>query len=153
MKKEGATFGIDVSKWNKEIDWKKVKEAGVDFAIIRCAYRGSSTGALVEDPYFKKNIEGATKAGIQIGVYFFTQAIDKKEAEEEADYVIDIIKDYDIKYPIVIDTEPISGDEARSDALSAEERTEVVAAFCERVKAKNYKIFTIFLKKFCAKLN
>lgn len=131
--------GIDVSKYQGDIDWEKVKGDGIEFAIIRVGYRGYGSGQLVMDESAIDNLKGAKRAGIDIGVYFFTQAIDKKEAEEEADYVIDIIKDYDIKYPIVIDTEPISGDEARSDALSAEERTEVVAAFCERVKSKNYK--------------
>ena len=81
---EDALFGIDVSKWNKEIDWQAVADSGVDFAIIRCGYRGSSTGALVEDPYFKKNIEGAEAAGIKVGIYFFTQAVNEKEAVEEA---------------------------------------------------------------------
>ena len=76
---EDALFGIDVSKWNKEIDWQAVADSGVDFAIIRCGYRGSSTGALVEDPYFKKNIEGAEAALIKFCIYFFTLSLNPVE--------------------------------------------------------------------------
>ena len=134
---DNTGFGIDVSKWNKEIDWEKVKAAGVDFAIIRCAYRGSSTGSLVEDPYFKKNIEGATKAGIQVGVYFFTQAVNVTEAMEEASIAVSLVKDYPIAYPIFIDTEG-AGANARAANLDVETRTEVCRTFCETVEAAGY---------------
>ena len=86
-----AKLGIDVSKWNKEIDWEAVKEAGIEFAIIRCGYRGASTGALVIDPRYEENIRGAIEAGIPVGVYFFTQALDEVEAVEEASMVIRLI--------------------------------------------------------------
>ena len=134
---ENTGFGIDVSKWNKDIDWEKVKAAGVDFAIIRCAYRGSSTGALVEDPYFKKNIEGATKAGIQVGVYFFTQAVNVTEAMEEASIAVSLVKDYPLAYPIFIDTEG-AGANARAANLDVETRTDVCRTFCETVEAAGY---------------
>ena len=137
LEADNTGFGIDVSKWNKEIDWEKVKAAGVDFAIIRCAYRGSSTGALVEDPYFKKNIEGATKAGIQVGVYFFTQAVNVTEAMEEASIAVSLVKDYPIAYPIFIDTEG-AGANARAANLDVETRTEVCRTFCETVEAAGY---------------
>ena len=137
LEDENTGFGIDVSKWNKEIDWEKVKAAGVDFAIIRCAYRGSSTGALVEDPYFKKNIEGATKAGIQVGVYFFTQAVNVTEAMEEASIAVSLVKDYPLAYPIFIDTEG-AGANARAANLDVETRTEVCRTFCETVEAAGY---------------
>ena len=84
--------GIDVSKWNKEIDWDKVKKAGVEFAIIRVGYRGATTGALIEDPYFEANIKGAIRAGIPVGVYFFTQAVNTVEAVEEASMVTAVSK-------------------------------------------------------------
>lgn len=137
LKEENTGFGIDVSKWNKEIDWKKVKEAGVDFAIIRCGYRGSSTGALVEDPYFKKNIEGATKAGIKVGIYFFTQATNRVEAVEEASMVLTLCKGYEIAFPIFIDTEGAGG-KGRADELSKETRTEVCKAFCETIENSGF---------------
>jgi GH25 family lysozyme M1 (1,4-beta-N-acetylmuramidase) len=126
-------FGIDVSKWNREIEWDKVKAAGVDFAIIRCGYRGSETGTLIEDPYFQKNIEGATNAGIDVGVYFFTQAINAVEAVEEASMVLALCDDYEITYPIFIDTEGAGG-EGRADDLSVVARTNVCDAFCRTIE-------------------
>lgn len=135
---EGASvFGIDVSKWNKTIDWKKAKEAGVEFAIIRLGYRGSSTGALVEDPYFKKNIEGALDAGVRVGVYFFTQAVTPVEAVEEASMVLTLCKDYKVSFPMYIDTEGAGGN-GRADNLSVEDRTAVVKAFCETIENEGH---------------
>lgn len=131
---DGASiFGIDVSKWNKEIDWKKAKQAGVEFAIIRCGYRGSKTGALVEDPYFEKNIKGAQEAGVRVGVYFFTQAVSAVEAVEEASMVLTLCRDYQIAFPMYIDTEGAGGN-GRADGLDVDARTEVVRAFCETIE-------------------
>lgn len=133
-----AKLGIDVSKWNKEIDWDKVKNAGVEYAIIRVGYRGATTGALVEDPYFEKNIKGAVRAGIPVGVYFFTQALDAVEAVEEASMVINMCKDYDITYPIFIDTESAGGN-GRADGLEQKARTEVCRAFCATIESAGYR--------------
>lgn len=130
-------FGIDVSKWNKEIDWNKVAAAGVDFAIIRCGYRGSISGSLVEDPYFKKNIEGAREAGIKVGLYFFTQAVTEVEAVEEASMVLTLCKEYFVGYPIFIDTESAGGG-GRADALDKQTRTLVCKAFCETIQSAGY---------------
>ncbi len=131
---DGASvFGIDVSKWNKEIDWQKVKNSGVEFAIIRCGYRGSQSGALVEDPYFEKNIKGATEAGVRVGVYFFTQAVNPMEAVEEASMVLMLSKQYKISYPLFIDTEGAGGN-GRADGLDKETRTAVCKAFCETIE-------------------
>ncbi|MDE7224377.1 MAG: hypothetical protein K2O34_11450, partial [Acetatifactor sp.] len=94
-----ATVGIDVSKWNREIDWDKVKAAGVDFVIIRAGYRGSTTGSLVVDPYFEANIKGASMAGVKVGVYFFTQAVNEVEAVEEASMVLELTPEYSLDYP------------------------------------------------------
>ncbi|MEG1847623.1 MAG: glycoside hydrolase family 25 protein [Lachnospiraceae bacterium] len=134
---EDSEFGIDVSKWNKEIEWDKVKKAGVQFAIIRCGYRGSKTGALVEDPYFAKNIEGATEAGIKVGVYFFTQATTAVEAVEEASIAVSLCGKYKLDYPIFIDTEGAGGN-GRADQLDNAMRTEVCQAFCETVQNAGY---------------
>lgn len=128
-----GVLGIDVSKWQKEIDWDKVKNEGVDFAIIRCGYRGSVTGSLVEDPYFEQNIKGARAAGIKVGVYFFTQAVNEVEAVEEASMVISLVRDYELQYPVFIDTEGAGGN-GRADSLNVEERTAVCEAFCATVK-------------------
>lgn len=133
-----AAFGIDVSKWNGEIDWKKVKEAGVEFAIIRCGYRGSKTGVLVEDPYFRRNLKGAKAAGVDVGIYFFTQAINENEAVEEASTVLTLLDGEQIDYPIFIDTEGSGG---RADSLDVETRTSVCTTFMRTIESagKGYK--------------
>lgn len=132
LEDEDALFGIDVSKWNKEIDWESVKAAGVDFVIIRCGYRGSKTGALVEDPYFKKNVEGAEAAGLKVGIYFFTQATTEIEAVEEASMALMLCRNYKLALPIFIDTEGAGGN-GRADGLGVETRTAVCEAFCRTI--------------------
>ena len=126
-------LGIDVSKWNGEIDWEVVKAEGVDFAIIRCGYRGSSSGWLLEDPYFYKNLTGAKKAGIKVGLYFFTQATNLVEAVEEASMVVSLLGDTEIEYPVFIDTEGAGGN-GRADNLDPGTRTAVVNAFCQTIQ-------------------
>lgn len=130
---KAAKAGIDVSKWQGEIEWDRVKNAGVEFAILRAGYRGSVTGALVEDPCFMENLRGATAAGIPVGIYFFTQATDEVEAVEEASMVLSLMKDFKIEYPIFIDTEGAGGN-GRADALSVETRTLVCEAFCRTIE-------------------
>ncbi len=132
---QNAVLGIDVSKWNRSIDWEKVKDAGVRFVIIRCGYRGSKTGALVEDPYFRQNIQGAKDAGLKVGVYFFTQAITRAEAVEEASMALSLVEGYELDYPIFIDTEGSGG---RADSLDAVARTEICEAFCQTVELSGY---------------
>jgi len=127
-----GTRGIDVSKYQGNIDWGAVAASGISFAIIRAGYRGSSTGVLVEDPYFKKNISGATKAGIKVGIYFFTQAITEAEAVEEASMALSLISGYQTAYPVFIDTESASN--GRANGLSKSQRTAVVKAFCQTVQ-------------------
>lgn len=132
-RENAVQLGIDVSKWNGEIDWEIVKAEGVDFAIIRCGYRGSSSGWLIEDPYFYKNLEGAKRAGISVGVYFFTQATDLVEAVEEASMVVSLLGDRGIEYPVFIDTEGAGGN-GRADNLDPGTRTAVVNAFCQTIQ-------------------
>lgn len=132
-----AKLGIDVSKWNQEINWEAVKDAGVEFAIIRCGYRGATTGALVIDPRYKENIEGAISAGIPVGVYFFTQAVDEIEAVEEASMVIRLIEDYDVDYPVFLDSESAGG-KGRADGLDSEERTRAHRAFLQTMESAGY---------------
>lgn len=135
--KGSAKLGIDVSKWNEEIDWQAVKEAGVEFAIIRCGYRGASSGALVIDPMYEQNIKGAIEAEIPVGVYFFTQALNEVEAVEEASMVIRLIEEYDVDYPVFLDSESAGG-KGRADGLDAEERTKIHKAFLETVSEAGY---------------
>ena len=133
--KGSGVMGIDVSKWNGNINWQAVKNSGVSFVIIRCGYRGSSTGALVEDPKFKTNIKGATDAGLKVGVYFFSQAISDVEAVEEASMTIDLIKKYKISYPVFLDVEDSNG---RGDKIDSSTRTQVISAFCQTMKNSGY---------------
>ena len=129
-------MGIDVSKWNGNIDWNAVKNSGVSYVIIRCGYRGSTTGALIEDPKFRSNIQGAQKAGLKVGVYFFTQAVNEVEAVEEASMVISLVKGYNISYPVFLDVEASNG---RGDRIDAATRTAVCRAFCQTIQNSGYK--------------
>ena len=135
--KGSAKLGIDVSKWNQEINWEAVKDAGVEFAIIRCGYRVATTGALVIDPRYEENIEGAISAGIPVGVYFFTQALDEVEAVEEASMVIRLIENYDVDYPVFLDSESAGG-RGRADGLDSDERTRAHRAFLQTIEAAGY---------------
>lgn len=128
-------LGIDVSKFNTITNWNAVKNSGVNFVIIRCGYRGSSVGSLIEDPKFKANIQGATAAGIKVGIYFFTQALDEREAVEEASMVLELVKNYKISYPIFLDVESSGG---RADAIDKSTRTAVCKAFCQTIQNKGY---------------
>ncbi len=130
--------GIDVSKFQGDIDWEKVAADGVEFAFVRVGYRGYETAKLVEDDNCKTNIENALKNNIKTGVYFYTQAINEKEAIEEANFVIDIIKDYDINYPVAFDLEMVGDDTARTNNLTADERVKIVKAFCDTIKEAGY---------------
>ena len=130
-----GTMGIDVSKWNGTIDWNAVKNSGVSYVIIRVGYRGSSQGALIEDPKFKTNIKGATAAGIKVGVYFFTQAVDEVEAVQEASMVLDRISGYKISYPVFLDVEGSGG---RGDKIDSATRTAVCKAFCNTIQNAGY---------------
>jgi len=132
--------GVDVSKYQEEIDWNKVAADGVEYAMIRLGFRGmGSQGTCELDPYFKQNIEGALAAGLEVGVYFFTQATTVEEAKEEAQFVIDNLKGYDVTWPVVYDTEAITSYKAaRANSLSREVRTACAKAFLEEVKAAGY---------------
>ncbi len=135
--------GIDVSTWNGIINWRKVKETrNVDFTIIRAAYRGYRTGKIVTDLTFKQNYDGAKENGIDIGLYFFSQAVTPEEAVEEANYVLDLIKKYnvDVKYPIFIDTEWSGADnkDGRADNLDVNTRTKVCNEFVRTINNAGY---------------
>ena len=130
-------MGIDVSKWNGNIDWAAVKNSGVNFVIIRCGYRGSSEGALIEDSKFKSNIKGAQDAGLKVGVYFFSQAVNEVEAVEEASMVISLIKGYSLSYPVYLDVEKSNG---RGDGISNDQRTANIKAFCGTIANAGYSV-------------
>lgn len=127
--------GIDVSKWNGTIDWNAVKNSGISYVIIRCGYRGSAEGTLVVDPKYESNIKGASAAGLKVGVYFFTQAINEVEAVEEASMVLDLVKNYKLSYPIFLDVEGSGG---RGDKIDKATRTAVCKAFCQTIQNSGY---------------
>ena len=135
-----AVMGIDVSKHNGNIDWNAVKKSGVSYVIIRCGYRGYTQGSLIIDSKFEQNIKGATSAGLKVGVYFFSQAVDEVEAVEEASFVLDAVKNYKISYPIFLDVEysGAAGNKGRADGLSKSARTAVCKAFCETIRSGGY---------------
>lgn len=135
LSSNSGTMGIDVSKWNGSIDWNAVKNSGVSYVIIRCGYRGSSTGALIEDPKFKSNIKGAKAAGLKVGAYFFSQAVNEVEAVEEASMAVNLVSGYGLNYPIFLDVEASGG---RGDAISKDTRTAVCKAFCATVQNSGY---------------
>ncbi len=130
--------GIDVSKHQGEIDWAKVAEDGVEFAFIRVGNRGYGTGAIVEDPQFDANVVGAITNGIDVGVYFFSQAVTVEEAIEEAQFVLNKIAPYNLSCPIVLDVEKVSDSEARMNKISVEERTANTLAFLQTIEAAGY---------------
>ncbi len=133
-----VTYGIDVSTYQGEIDWAAVASDGIDFAMIRVGFRGYENGRLVLDEQCITNIEGAIAAGLDVGAYFFSQAITEDEAIEEANLVIDTLDGYDITYPIVFDMEEITGAAARTDSLDVETATAITKAFCQRVHKAGY---------------
>lgn len=131
--------GIDVSKYQGKIDWEKVAEDDVEYAFIRLGIRGYTEGVILEDETFEDNIRGARHNDIAVGVYFFTQATSEEEAEEEAQYVLDMIEPYQVDYPVVIDVEAVTNANARTRDVTKEERTRYCITFCEMIRNAGYK--------------
>ena len=134
--KDGKTAktGVDVSTYQGEVDWQAVAD-GIDFAILRLGYRGYTEGGLFMDESFSRNLQGALDAGLEVGVYFFSQAITPEEAEAEAAYILNAIDGYTVTYPIAFDWEPIApGSNARTEGLDGETLTRCAAAFCRKVE-------------------
>lgn len=133
-----SLLGVDVSAHQNDIDWTKVKESGIDFAMVRLGYRGYGTGEAGLDENYIQNINGAREAGLDAGVYFFSQAITAEEAVEEANLVIESLEGMDVNYPVVYDWEIIYDDDARTDNVSVDVLTDCCVAFCETVKNAGY---------------
>lgn len=134
----GITKGIDVAKYQGIIDWKKVAESGVDFAMIRVGYRTMESGDIKEDEMARYNMQEAAANGIRIGVYFFSTAITEGEARREAEWVADYISDYPITYPVAYDCEGFQKQTNRHYSLTKEERTEYAMVFMERIHELGY---------------
>lgn len=135
--------GIDVSYYQGDIDWEQVAGAGVEFAMIRVGYRGYGSGKLVEDEKFVDNIEGALSAGLDVGVYFFSQALNVEEALEEADFMLERIAPYDITMPVVFDWEFVN-DEARTANMDRRTLTDCCLAFAQYMEEKGYQPMSYF---------
>lgn len=132
--------GIDVSHHQKKIDWQAVAKDGIEFAFIRIGYRGyGKEGRICKDEYYKKNIEGAHKAGLDVGVYFFSQAVNEDEAIEEAEYTLELLDGITLELPVVYDPEIIPDDRARTDNVTGEQFTFNSIAYCNAIQAAGYR--------------
>lgn len=131
--------GIDVSKHQGEIDWNQVAGDGVEFAFIRVGNRGYGSGKLVEDDFFAANMTAAQAAGIKVGVYIYSQAINEQEVLEEANFVLNKIAPYNVECPVVFDVEKVSGNGGRMNNLSVEERTRLTLLFCQTIENAGYR--------------
>lgn len=144
---EECHLGVDVSDYQKQIDWEKAAASGIDFAIIRIGYRGYTTGELSEDAQLWQNINGAKNAGLRIGAYFFSQAISVEEAEEEADFVLKCLGGEKLTYPILFDWESIE-QTARTDGMDPVTLSDCAEAFCSRIEENGYEAGIYFNQEF-----
>lgn len=147
-----ASLGIDVSSHQGWIDWQAVADSDVDYAIIRAGYRGYTDGDTNQDEYFQYNIETATALGLDVGIYFFSQALNEEEAIEEANHVLDLVSGYSLAYPIYFDWEIISDDDARTDTISGSELTRCAQAFCRTIEEAGYEAGIYFNLSIAAQL-
>lgn len=136
--KVSARLGTDVSVHQGTVNWSKLKAQGVKFVMVRLGFRGYKTGQLVLDTNFEKNVKGAQDAGLDVGVYFFSQAVNEKEAREEAAYVLKHIEGLKINYPVVFDQEAYTEAKTRTDDLTGKQATANCTAFCEAIRAGGY---------------
>lgn len=137
--------GIDVSNHQGEIDWDAVASDGVDYAILRIGYRGyGAKGILGADESFERNYEEAKRAGLKVGVYFYSQAISADEAREEARFVLETLGDRELDYPVAYDWEYVDNDTARTDFMTGEKITACAAAFCEEVENAGREVIIYF---------
>lgn len=136
--------GIDVSAHQGQIDWDRVRSSGIEFAIIRLGYRGYGSGKLVEDEYAQANLEGATKAGLKIGAYFFSQALNIQEVDEEMDFMLRILGDYNLDMPIILDWEIPASDARTANGMDARTLTDLQRHFCGNMERKGYRPMVYF---------
>ena len=134
----GSHLVIDVSTYNGDIDWNRVKAAEIDYAIIRVGYRGYETARLVKDKRFDTNMRNATAAGVKVGAYIVTQAVNTNEAVEEASFIISACSGYNVSLPLAIDVESAGNGRGRGDKISVAERTAVINAFVQTIRGAGY---------------
>ncbi len=135
--------GVDVSAFQGKIDWKRVSSSGISFAIVRLGYRGYESGKLVEDEYAKKNLDGAAEAGLKVGAYFFSQALSIKEADEEIEFMLDILGEQHLDMPVVLDWE-IPAATARTASMDARTLTDIQHHFIDRMTELGYQPMVYF---------
>jgi GH25 family lysozyme M1 (1,4-beta-N-acetylmuramidase) len=136
--KQTSYVGVDISKYQDYVDFVKLKKAGINFVMIRVGARGYGSGQLVLDDCFSDNIKRASDAGLQIGVYFSSQAVTEDEAVEEANMVLENIAGYNVDYPVAFDMEFVTNDDARIDSLTRAEKTSIAKAFLDTVSQAGY---------------
>jgi GH25 family lysozyme M1 (1,4-beta-N-acetylmuramidase) len=134
----GARQGIDVSEYQGEIDWQQVADSGVSFVFVRLGYRGTTEGLLLPDQRFAQNLSGAREAGLDVGVYFFSQALNQREAVEEADYVLRALEGETLELPVMFDWEPVAKAGSRTEGMEAQVISDCAEAFCLRITASGY---------------
>ena len=140
----GATRrGVDVSEYQEDVDWDQVRAAGFDFAIIRIGYRGYSVGQIKPDDLAREHLAGAKAAGLDVGVYFYAQAISPEEAVEEAKWCLDFLSGESLDLPVVYDWEWVSNS-ARTGAMTKEALTECAKIFCETIEKNGYQAMIYF---------
>lgn len=135
--------GVDVSAFQGKIDWKKVKQSGIDFAIIRLGYRGYESGKLVEDEYAKTNLKNAKEAGLRIGAYFFSQALSIKETDQEIQFMLKVLGDTELDMPVVLDWE-IPANTARTRNMDARTLTDIQRHFCGQMRDQGFQPMIYF---------
>ena len=133
-----ATLGIDVSKYQGNIDWEQVAQSGVEFAMVRVGYRTKVTGIIYEDPGARYNLQEAAKNGILVGAYFFSSAVTEEEAREEAAWTAAFISRYPITYPVAYNCEDFQSPDSRQYGLGVEERTGIACAFLDTIASAGY---------------
>lgn len=134
-----SRLGVDLSKYNGDVDFKKLKKAGVEYVMIRVGARGYGSGQLILDEKFEEYMKGASEAGLDIGVYFYSQAISDAEIKEEAQFVMDALEPYDILYPVAYDMELVTNDTSRIESLTREDKTNIAKTFLDTLQAAGYK--------------
>ena len=137
--------GIDVSAFQGEIDWQKVADSGIEFAIVRLGYRGyGKAGKMVEDEYAKKNLQGARDAGLAVGAYFFSQALSIEEVDEEIEFFLNILGDFELDMPLILDWEQVGVETARTNNMDARTLTNMQVHFCQTMTEMGYQPMVYF---------
>lgn len=143
--RQESLVAVDVSAFQKDIDWKKVKSSGVDFAMLRLGYRGwGAKGTLVEDEYIQQNLAATAEVGMPIGAYFFSQATSMNEVQEEINFMLEILGDYQLDYPIVLDWEIANPTEGRTINVTRRELTDMLLYFCDEMAHKGFQPMVYF---------